>query len=108
MLFDRSWYNRAVVEPVFGWCTPAERERFFLQLPEFEEMLVQDGIILIKLWLAIGHAEQLRQFLQRERDPLKQWKLSQTDIDGLSRWDDYTAAITEMFERSHKPSRPGR
>ncbi len=106
VLFDRSWYNRAVVEPVFGWCTPAERERFFLQLPEFEEMLVQDGIVLIKLWLAIGHAEQLRQFLQRESDPLKQWKLSQTDIDGLSRWDDYTAAITEMFERSHKPIAP--
>ena len=105
MLFDRSWYNRAVVEHVFGWCTPAERERFFAQLPEFEDMLVRDGIVLIKIWLAIGRAEQLRQFLQRERDPLKQWKLSQTDIDGLTRWDDYTAAIAEMFERTHLPRR---
>ena len=69
VLFDRSWYNRAVVEHVFGWCTAAERARFFAQLPEFEDMLVHDGIILIKIWLAIGRAEQLRQFLQRERDP---------------------------------------
>jgi polyphosphate kinase len=106
VLFDRSWYNRAVVEHIFGWCTPEERERFFYQLPEFEDMLVRDGIILIKLWLAIGRAEQLRQFLQRERDPLKQWKLSRTDIDGLDRWDDYTAAIAEMFARSHKPVTP--
>jgi polyphosphate kinase 2 len=106
VLFDRSWYNRAVVEHVFGWCTPDERERFFAQLPEFEDMLVRDGIVLIKIWLAIGRAEQLRQFLQRERDPLKQWKLSQTDIDGLTRWDDFTAAIAEMFERSHLPTAP--
>jgi polyphosphate kinase 2 len=101
VFFDRSWYNRAIVEHVFGWCTAAERERFFAQLPEFEDMLVRDGIVLFKIWLAIGRAEQLRQFLQRERDPLKQWKLSQVDIDGLSRWDDYTAAIAETFSRSH-------
>jgi len=106
VLFDRSWYNRAVVEHVFGWCTPAERARFFAQVPEFEDMLVRDGIILLKVWLAIGRAEQLRQFLQREKDPLKQWKLSQTDIDGLPRWDDYTAAIREMFDRSHTPAAP--
>ncbi len=106
VLFDRSWYNRAVVEHVFGWCTPAERERFFLQVPMFESMLVQDGIVLIKMWLAIGQAEQLRQFLQRESDPLKQWKLSQTDIDGLARWDDYSTAIAEMFARSHTPLTP--
>jgi polyphosphate kinase len=106
VLFDRSWYNRAVVEHVFGWCTADERERFFAQLPEFEDMLVRDGIVLIKIWLAIGRAEQLRQFLQRERDPLKQWKLSQTDIDGLKRWDDFTAAIAEMFERSHLSAAP--
>ena len=106
VLFDRSWYNRAVVEHIFGWCTPEERERFFYQLPEFEDMLVRDGIILIKLWLAIGRAEQLRQFLQRENDPLKQWKLSRTDIDGLDRWDDYSAAIAEMFTRSHRPNTP--
>jgi polyphosphate kinase 2 (PPK2 family) len=106
VLFDRSWYNRAVVEHVFGWCTPAQRAGFFAQLPEFEDMLVRDGIVLFKIWLAIGQAEQLRQFLQREKDPLKQWKLSQTDIDGLSRWDDYTAAIAETFDRSHRTIAP--
>jgi polyphosphate kinase 2 len=101
VLFDRSWYNRAVVEPVFGWCTEEEQERFYLQLPEFEDMLVHDGIILIKVWLAIGRAEQLRQFMQRESDPLKQWKLSRTDIEGLPRWDDFTREIGRMFVRSH-------
>jgi polyphosphate kinase 2 len=106
VLFDRSWYNRAVVEHVFGWCTPEDRERFFAQLPAFEDMLVQDGIVLFKVWLAIGRAMQLRQFQQRERDPLKQWKLSQTDIDGLARWDDYTAAIAEMFARTHASVAP--
>jgi polyphosphate kinase 2 len=106
VLFDRSWYNRAVVEHIFGWCTPPERERFFRQVPEFEDMLVQDGVLLFKVWLAIGRAEQLRQFLQRERDPLKQWKLSQVDIDGLARWDDYTAAIGETFARTHRPHAP--
>ncbi|TPE53728.1 polyphosphate kinase 2 [Amaricoccus solimangrovi] len=106
VLFDRSWYNRAVVEHVFGWVTPAERERFFAQLPEFEDMLVRDGIILMKTWIAIGRAEQLRQFQQREKNPLKQWKLSQTDIDGLARWDDYTAAIEETFARSHSALAP--
>jgi polyphosphate kinase 2 len=106
VLLDRSWYNRAVVEHVFGWCTPEDRERFFAQLPAFEDMLVQDGIVLFKVWLAIGRAMQLRQFQQRERDPLKQWKLSQTDIDGLARWDDYTAAIAEMFARTHASVAP--
>ena len=104
--FDRSWYNRGIVEHVFGWCTDAERQRFFAQLPEFEDMLVRDGIILFKIWLAIGRAEQLRQFLQREEDPLKQWKLSQTDIDGLARWDDFTAAIGDTFALSHLPIAP--
>jgi polyphosphate kinase len=77
-----------------------------VQVPEFEDMLAQDGIILVKVWLAISRAEQLRQFLQRERDPLKQWKLSQTDVDGLDRYDDYTAAIAEMFARSHNAVAP--
>jgi polyphosphate kinase 2 len=103
VLYDRSWYNRAVVEHVFGWCTAGEREHFFAQLPEFERMLVDEGILFFKLWLAISRAEQLRQFQQRETDPLKHWKLSQTDIDGLPRWDDYTAAIAEMFARSDLP-----
>jgi polyphosphate kinase len=106
VLFDRSWYNRAIVEHVFGWCTDAERERFFAQLPEFEDMLVNDGIILIKVWLAISRAEQLRQFLQRERDPLKQWKLSEVDVEGLARWDDYSRAIVETFDRSHRTLAP--
>ena len=77
-----------------------------MQVPEFEDMLAQDGIILVKVWLAISRAEQLRQFLQRERDPLKPWKLSQTDVDGLDRYDDYTAAIAEMFARSHNAVAP--
>ena len=106
ILFDRSWYNRAVVEHVFGWCTEAERERFFLQVPQFEETLVREGIILIKFWISIGRAEQVRQFLERERDPLKQWKLSKVDIEGLKRWDDFTAAISEMFARTDNTVTP--
>lgn len=104
--FDRSWYNRAVVEHVFGFCTPEERARFFRQLPSFETLLVDEGIHLVKLWLAVGRAEQLRRFLDREKDPLRQWKLSQIDIDGLSRWDAYTDAIAETFKRSHTPVAP--
>ena len=106
VLFDRSWYNRAIVEHVFGWVTDAERDRFFEQLPEFEDMLVKDGIVLIKVWLAISRAEQLRQFLQREKDPLKQWKLSQVDVDGLALWDEYSAAIAETFGKSHRSLAP--
>ncbi|MBP7001573.1 polyphosphate kinase 2 [Amaricoccus sp.] len=106
VIFDRSWYNRAVVEKVFGFCTDAERAAFFEQLPYFEAMLRHDGIVLIKFWLAVGRAEQLRRFLERERDPLKQWKLSDIDVKGLAKWDEYTAAITEMFERSHSPGSP--
>lgn len=105
-LFDRSWYNRAIVEHVFGFCKPPARELFFRQLPDFERMLVDDGIILIKFWLDVGRAEQLRRFLERESDLLKQWKLSQIDVDGLAKWDDYTAAIRETFERSHSGHAP--
>jgi polyphosphate kinase 2 len=100
-IYDRSWYNRAVVEHVFGFCTPQERERFFGQLPAFEKMLVDDGIVLVKVWLNVGQAEQLRRMLARESDPLKQWKLSRIDVEGLAKWDAYTAAIGETFERSH-------
>jgi polyphosphate kinase 2 len=100
-LFDRSWYNRAIVEQVFGFCTPDQRKRFFQQLPEFERMVVDEGFVLIKLWLEVDRAEQLKRFLDREKDPLKQWKLSQIDIDGLSKWDDYTRAITETMRTSH-------
>jgi polyphosphate kinase 2 len=87
VFFDRSWYNRAVVEKVFGWCSDDQRERFFRQVPKFEEMLVNDGITLIKIWLTVGRAEQLRRFLGREGDRLKQWKLSVVDVMGLHKWD---------------------
>jgi polyphosphate kinase 2 len=106
VIFDRSWYNRGVVEKVFGFCTDEQRERFFRQLPEFEEMLVTEGITFLKVWLNVGRAEQLRRFLARETDPLKQWKLSSIDIDGLAKWDDYTAAIRETLTRSHTVSAP--
>lgn len=105
-LFDRSWYNRGVVEHVFGFCTPEQREHFFCQLPEFENMLVEEGIILVKLWLNVGRAEQLRRFLKREKDPLKQWKLSWIDVEGLKKWDAYSEAITETLARSDSPTAP--
>ena len=104
--FDRSWYNRGVVEKVFGWVDDPDRERFFAQVPEFEDMLAKDGIKLIKLWLNVGRAEQLKRFLKRESDPLKQWKLSSIDVKGLERWDAYTAAITETFARTHHDVAP--
>ncbi|MBT8415209.1 MAG: polyphosphate kinase 2 [Boseongicola sp.] len=106
VLFDRSWYNRGVVEHVFEFCTPTQREHFFAQVPDFEKMLVEEGIILRKLWLNVGRAEQLRRFLKREKDPLKQWKLSWIDVEGLKRWDAYTSAINETFERSHTDHAP--
>ncbi|SIS73228.1 polyphosphate kinase 2 [Phaeovulum vinaykumarii] len=102
-LFDRSWYNRGVVEHVFGFCTPHQRRHFFAQLPDFEKMLVDEGITLVKLWLEVSRAEQLRRFLDRERDPLKQWKLSHIDVEGLARWDAYTAAIHETLSVSDTP-----
>ncbi|MFN3642157.1 MAG: polyphosphate kinase 2 [Gemmobacter sp.] len=105
-IFDRSWYNRGVVEAVFGFCTPEQRALFFRQLPGFESMLVQDGITLVKLWLNVGRAEQLRRFLDRETDPVKQWKLSWIDVEGLNRWDAYTDAIRETLARSHRPETP--
>ena len=106
VLFDRSWYNRAVVEHVFGFCTPQQRETFFRQVPDFEAMLVEDGIILHKIWLNVGRAEQLRRFLARESDPLKQWKLSPIDVKGLQKWDAYSEAIAETFRRTHLPQAP--
>lgn len=105
-IFDRSWYNRAVVEDVFEFCSPEQRDHFFTQLPEFEDMLIDEGIHFAKLWLNVGRAEQLRRFLSRESDPLKQWKLSWIDVEGLKRWDAYTAAIKECFERSHSTHAP--
>ena len=99
-ILDRSWYNRAMIEHVFGFCSEEQREKFFRQLPEFERMIVDEGITLLKIWLEVGQAEQLKRFLDREQDPLKQWKLSQIDIDGLSKWDAYYAAIDDTMARS--------
>ena len=106
VFFDRSWYNRAVVEHVFGFCSMEERQHFFHQLPHFEEMLVEEGIHFTKLWLNVGRAEQLRRFLKREANPLKQWKLSRIDVDGLARWDAYTEAIEETFAKTHTETAP--
>ncbi len=106
VLFDRSWYNRGVVEKVFGFCSDAERATFFRQVPEFEHMLVDEGVILIKLWLEVGRAEQLRRFLDREQDPLKQWKLSPIDVQGLAKWKEYSAAIAETLTLSHTTHAP--
>ena len=89
-----------MIEHVFGFCTEDQREKFFRQLPEFERMIVDEGITLLKIWLEVGQAEQLKRFLDREQDPLKQWKLSQIDIDGLSKWDAYCAAIDDTMARS--------
>ncbi|GHE01360.1 UDP-galactose-lipid carrier transferase [Defluviimonas sp. 20V17] len=105
-IFDRSWYNRGVVEKVFDFCTPEQRALFFDQVPGVEKMLIDAGIHLVKFWLNISRAEQLRRFLQRERDPLKQWKLSWIDVEGLKRWDLYTAAIRETLQRTHSPQTP--
>ncbi|MBF9059016.1 polyphosphate kinase 2 [Rhodobacterales bacterium HKCCSP123] len=105
-LFDRSWYNRGVVEHVFGFCTPEERRVFFRQLPDFEKMLVDDGIRLTKIWLNVGRAEQLRRFLDRESDPLKQWKLSWIDVEGLKKWDAYSDAIAETLSLGHSAHAP--
>jgi len=104
--FDRSWYNRGVIEHVFGFCTPEQRHQFFDQVSPFEKMLVEDGIHLVKLWLNVGRAEQLRRFLKRESDPLKQWKLSSIDVKGLPRFDAYSDAIAETFEKTHSAHAP--
>lgn len=99
-LYDRSWYNRAMIEHVFGFCTPEQRATFFRQLPEFEQMIADEGIIFLKIWLEVGRAEQLKRFLDREGDLLKQWKLSKIDVDGLAKWDDYCAAIDETMQKT--------
>lgn len=106
VLFDRSWYNRGVVEHVFDFCTDAQREQFFAQVPDFERMLVDDGILFFKLWLNVSRAEQLVRFISREQDPLKHWKLSKIDVNGLGLWDAYTRAITETLHRSHRVTSP--
>lgn len=104
--FDRSWYNRGVVEKVFGFCKDSQREQFFRQVLPFETALIDDGIHLFKFWLNVGRAEQLRRFLSRESDPLKQWKLSHIDVDGLAKWDAYSNAILETLTRAHSDISP--
>jgi polyphosphate kinase 2 len=103
VLFDRSWYNRAGVERVMGFCTPEEYEEFYRSVPEFERMLVRAGIRLIKYWFSITDEEQHVRFLGRIHDPLKQWKLSPMDLESRRRWEEYTKAKEVMLERSHIP-----
>ncbi len=106
VLFDRSWYNRAGVERVMGFCTPEEYEEFFRSVPEFERMLVRSGIRLLKYWFSITDEEQYLRFLGRIHDPLKQWKLSPMDLESRRRWEDYTKAKEVMLERSHISEAP--
>ena len=106
VLFDRSWYNRAGVEKVMGFCTEEEYEEFFRSVPEFEKMLVRSGIRLIKDWFSISDEEQHLRFLGRIHDPLKQWKLSPMDLESRVRWEEYTKAKEAMLERTHIPEAP--
>jgi len=101
VLFDRSWYNRAGVEHVMGFCTAEEYEEFFRSLPDFERMLVRSGIRLVKYWFSITDEEQHLRFLGRIHDPMKQWKLSPMDLESRRRWEDYTIAKEVMLQRSH-------
>nr|ACL37096.1 hypothetical protein [uncultured bacterium fCS1] len=106
VLFDRSWYNRAGVERVMGFCNDDQYEEFFRTVPEFEKMLVRSGIQLIKYWFSISDDEQNLRFLGRIHDPLKQWKLSPMDLESRRRWEDYTKAKEIMLERTHIPEAP--
>ncbi|MGX5776608.1 polyphosphate kinase 2 [Methylorubrum zatmanii] len=106
LLFDRSWYNRAGVERVMGFCTEDEVEEFFRSVPEFERMLVRSGIKLVKYWFSITDAEQALRFQMRIADPLKQWKLSPMDVESRRRWEDYTHAKEDMLARTHIPEAP--
>lgn len=106
VLFDRSWYNRAGVERVMGFCTNEQYEEFFRSVPEFERMLVRSGIQVVKYWFSISDEEQHLRFLARIHDPLKQWKLSPMDLESRRRWEDYTRAKEVMLERTHIPEAP--
>ena len=106
VLFDRSWYNRAGVERVMGFCTPEEVEEFFCTVPDWERMLVRSGIVLIKYWLSITDEVQHLRFQMRIHDPIKQWKLSPMDLESRSRWEDYAKAKEAMLERTHIPEAP--
>ncbi|HNB26759.1 MAG TPA: polyphosphate kinase 2 [Alphaproteobacteria bacterium] len=106
VLFDRSWYNRAGVERVMGFCSAAEVEDFFATVPEFERMIVRSGIVLIKYWMSITDEEQHLRFQMRIHDPIKQWKLSPMDLESRRRWEDYTKAKEAMLERTHIAEAP--
>jgi polyphosphate kinase len=106
VLFDRSWYNRAGVEKVMGFCTPQEHALFLQQTPIFEQMLIEDGILLRKYWFSVSEDEQLRRFKARRNDPVRQWKLSPMDLESLNRWDDYSRARDEMMAYTDKPHSP--
>jgi polyphosphate kinase 2 len=106
VLFDRSWYNRAGVERVMGFCSEEEVQRFFRQCPAFERMLIDDGIILIKYWFSVSEDEQEKRFQARLRDPLKRWKLSAMDLEGRKRWPEYSKAKDEMFAYCDLPDSP--
>ena len=106
VLFDRSWYNRAGVERVMGFCSDEQYEEFFRSVPEFEKMLLRSGIKLVKYWFSISDEEQQLRFLGRIHDPLKQWKLSPMDMESRRRWEEYTKAKEVMFERTHTPESP--
>jgi len=104
--FDRSWYNRAGVEPVMGFCTPEQHARFLAEVPHFERMIRNDGIHFFKFWLNIGREMQLDRFHDRRHSKLKSWKFSPIDIAGVAKWDDYTRARKEMMERTHSDAAP--
>ena len=106
VFFDRSWYNRAGVERVMGFCEPHEYLQFMRQAPELERMLVNSGMHLFKFWFSVSREEQLRRFISRRDDPLKHWKLSPVDIESLDRWDDYTEAKNTMFFHTHTGDAP--
>lgn len=106
VFFDRSWYNRAVVEPVMGFCTDDQYKKYMVQVPEFEHMLYEDGVIIIKFWFSISKAEQLRRFNSRLTNPLKQWKFSPVDKEGQKRWDLYSSYKEQMFSKTHTSFSP--
>jgi polyphosphate kinase 2 len=106
VLFDRSWYNRAGVETVMGFCTPEQTEAFLRQVPVFEQLLVDDGILLFKYWLTVDQALQEERFAERLADPLKRWKLSPVDLQARARYDDYGRARDRMLEATHTPHAP--
>lgn len=106
VFFDRSWYNRAVVEPVMGFCSDVEYDRFMVQVPGFEHMLYEDGVILIKFWFSISKDEQKKRFKSRMKNPLKQWKFSPVDMKGQELWDRYTHFKEQMFSKTHTTFSP--